>query len=72
MPPAQKNYALPDPGFHVFRTGWEEGDSYVLVTGTQLERGESCSHSHLDAGHPELHVEGEDVLIDTGRFIYLT
>ncbi|MBN1935199.1 MAG: alginate lyase family protein [Anaerolineae bacterium] len=68
--PEQKNYALPDPGFHVFRTGWEERDSYVLVTGTQLERGESSAHSHFDAGHLELHVEGEDVLIDTGRFIY--
>jgi hypothetical protein len=35
-----------------------------------LERGESRAHSHFDAGHLELQVEGEDVLIDTGRFIY--
>lgn len=69
-PPTQENCALPDPGFYVFRTGWEPQDSYVLVTGTQLERGESAAHSHFDAGHLELDVEGEDVLIDTGRFIY--
>jgi len=69
-PPAQANYSLPDPGFHVLRTGWQDSDSYVLVTGTQLERGESRAHSHFDAGHLELQVEGEDVLIDTGRFIY--
>ncbi|MBN1579557.1 MAG: alginate lyase family protein [Anaerolineae bacterium] len=70
MPPAQKNYSLPDPGFHVLRTGWQDQDSYALVTGTQLERGESRAHSHFDAGHLELQVEGEDVLVDTGRFIY--
>jgi hypothetical protein len=69
-PPAEKDYTLPDPGFHVLRSGWEEDDSYVLVTGTQLERGESAAHSHHDAAHLELQVEGEDVLIDTGRFIY--
>jgi hypothetical protein len=69
-PPAQANYTLPDPGFHVFRTGWGERDSSMLVTGTQLERGESASHSHYDAAHLELNVAGEDVLIDTGRFIY--
>ena len=45
-------------------------DSYALVTGTQLERGESSAHSHFDAAHLELHIAGEDVLIDTGRYIY--
>jgi heparinase II/III-like protein len=69
-PPAQRDLSLPDPGFHVLRTGWEAEDSYVLVTGTQLERGESRAHSHFDAAHLELQVAGEDVLVDTGRFIY--
>lgn len=69
-PPAHKDFSLPDPGFHVFRTGWEANDSYALITGTQLERGESNAHSHFDAAHLELHIAGEDVLIDTGRFIY--
>ncbi|MBN1640981.1 MAG: alginate lyase family protein [Anaerolineae bacterium] len=69
-PPAQVDYSLPDAGFHVTRTGWGEHDSYLLVTGTNLERGESRAHSHDDAAHVELQVAGEDVLIDTGRFIY--
>jgi hypothetical protein len=69
-PPAATNYTLPDPGYHVVRTGWDEDDSYLLVTGTNLERGESRSHSHFDAAHVELQIAGEDVLIDTGRFIY--
>ncbi len=70
VPPAQRNYTLPDAGFHVLRTGWEADDSYMLVTGTALERGENAAHSHFDAAHLELHVAGEDVLIDTGRFVY--
>jgi len=69
-PPRQLNFSLPDPGFHVFRTGWDETDSYFLVTGTQMERGSNSAHSHADAGHLELHIEGQDVLIDTGRYLY--
>lgn len=69
-PPAQKCFSMPDPGFFVFRTGWGSKDSYCLVTGTNLERGESNSHSHDDAAHFELQVEGEDILVDTGRYIY--
>jgi hypothetical protein len=69
-PPARRDVSMPDPGYHVLRSGWEEDDSYVLVTGTGLERGESAAHSHYDAAHLELQVQGEDVLIDTGRFIY--
>jgi hypothetical protein len=54
----------------VFRTGWSKRDSYFLVTGTQVERGSNSAHSHSDAAHLELHIEGEDVLIDTGRYLY--
>jgi len=69
-PPQQQNFSLPDPGFYVFRTGWSERDSYFLVTGTQVERGSNSAHSHSDAAHLELHIEGQDVLIDTGRYLY--
>jgi hypothetical protein len=69
-PPKPLCFSMPDPGFHLFRTGWQSRDSYFLVTGTQVERGSNAAHSHADAGHLELHVEGEDVLIDTGRFLY--
>jgi hypothetical protein len=36
----------------------------------QVERGSNAAHSHSDAGHLELHVAGEDVLVDTGRYLY--
>ena len=68
--PDQCNFSLTDSGFFVFRTGWGEKDSYFLVTGTQVERGSNAAHSHSDAGHLELQVEGEDVLVDTGRYLY--
>jgi hypothetical protein len=42
----------------------------MLVHGIQLERGEKSSHSHNDTGHLELSIKGEDVLVDSGRYIY--
>jgi len=69
-PPKNKNYGLADQGFYITRTGWEEKDNYLMVTGVQLERGERSTHSHYDAGHIELQVEGQDILVDTGRYIY--
>jgi len=52
------------------RTGWDEDDSYFHIHGVQLERGEKSTHSHNDTGHLELHIKGEDILTDSGRFIY--
>lgn len=69
-PPAEKCFSMPDQGFHVMRTGWGSKDSYFMLMGIQLERGERSGHAHLDAGHLELNIAGEDILIDTGRFIY--
>lgn len=69
-PPEEKCTAFPDAGYYIFRSGFERKDSYFLVSGTILERGENNVHSHYDAGHLELHVEGQDVLIDTGRYLY--
>lgn len=69
-PPAGLCYSLPDAGYFIFRSGWKPEDSCFMVTGTNLERGENSVHSHYDVGHLELQVEGEDVLIDTGRYIY--
>ncbi|MCX7038168.1 MAG: alginate lyase family protein [Spirochaetes bacterium] len=69
-PPSKRCYAMPDAGFYVFRTGWSRHDSYFLVTGTQVERGSNAAHSHSDAGHLEINLEGEDVLIDSGRYLY--
>jgi hypothetical protein len=68
--PAERNYALTDAGVYVMRTGWSPEDSYMLVTGVQLERGEKSTHSHNDTGHVEISIHGEDIIIDTGRYIY--
>ena len=68
--PKKLDYALKEAGIYVVRTGWEAKDSYFLVHGVQLERGEKSTHSHNDQGHLELNIKGEDVLIDCGRYIY--
>ncbi len=68
--PQQRNYKFTDAGVYVMRTGWEAEDSYFHVHGIQLERGERSTHSHNDTGHLELHIKGEDILTDSGRYLY--
>lgn len=68
--PQARNFAFKDAGVYVMRTGWEEEDSYFHMHGVQLERGEKSTHSHNDTGHIELHIKGEDILTDSGRYIY--
>lgn len=70
--PAQRNYAYKQAGVYVMRTGWKEDDSYFHIQCVQLERGEKSTHSHNDTGHLELHIKGEDILTDSGRYIYNT
>ena len=69
-PPEKRNYISADAGFFVMRTGWEEKDNYFHLHGVSLERGERSTHSHNDQGHLELQIKGEDILQDTGRYIY--
>ena len=69
-PPTQRNYKYIPAGIYVMRTGWGPEDSYFHVHGIQLERGEVSSHSHNDTGHVEVHIQGEDILTDSGRYIY--
>lgn len=68
--PAERNYSMKEAGIHIMRTGWEPEDSYFHVHGVQLEYGERSTHSHNDQGHLELHIAGEDILVDCGRYIY--
>jgi hypothetical protein len=68
--PGFRNYSLVDAGIYVMRTGWSPDDSYMLVHGVQLERGEKSAHYHNDAGHVELSIRGEDIIIDGGRYLY--
>lgn len=69
-PPLARCYAMPDSGIFIMRTGWGEKDTYFHVHGVSLERGEKSSHSHNDTGHLELSIAGEDILVDSGRWIY--
>ncbi len=68
--PHQLNYMMKEAGLYVMRTGWEENDSYFHMQAPQLELGERSTHSHYDQCHLELHIKGEDILLDTGRYIY--
>lgn len=68
--PRQQNFAYRDAGIYVMRTGWGENDSYFHIHGVMLERGERSTHSHNDTGHLELQIKGEDILTDSGRYIY--
>lgn len=70
VPPEELHTYLPDAGFLVSRSGWGRKDSYFMVDGPIVERGECGVHSHNDAAHLELQIEGHDVLIDTGRYLY--
>lgn len=70
QPPAKKNFAMRESGYYVFRSGWSATDSYFLVTGVQVERGSLAHHTQKDALHLELVIDGQDVLVDTGRFVY--
>ena len=69
-PPTERNYSMKEAGIHIMRTGWGPEDSYMHIHGVQLERGEKSTHSHNDTGHFELHIAGEDILLDGGRYIY--
>ncbi len=68
--PVQRNFSMTEAGIHIMRTGWGSEDSYMHIHGVQLERGEKSTHSHNDTGHFELHIAGEDILLDGGRYIY--
>ena len=67
--PEKLDYSYPE-GIHVLRSGWNDDSDYALIFGTGLERGERSTHSHNDVGHVELTLKGEDILTDSGRFIY--
>lgn len=61
---------LDEAGIYAFCTGYGEDDCYLLSPMVRLERGERSSHSHNDFAHIELMMGGEDILIDSGRYIY--
>lgn len=68
--PEKKDFAYPSAGIYVMRTGWGDTDTCFHVHGIQLERGEVSTHSHNDTGHLEISIRGENILTDSGRYVY--
>lgn len=68
--PAKLDYDYKEEGLYVLRSGWEKDADYLLMHSVQLERGEKSTHSHNDSAHVEVSLKGEDILVDSGRFIY--
>ncbi len=68
--PEKKDYKYSEEGIYVMRSGWKRDSDYMLTHSTQLERGERSTHSHNDSMHAEVTLKGEDILVDSGRYIY--
>ena len=68
--PEVKDFKYAEEGVYVMRTGWDSDADYLCTHATQLERGERSTHSHNDCMHAEVTLCGEDVLVDSGRYIY--
>ena len=68
--PDELDYKYAEEGVYVMRTGWEPEADYLCTHSTQLERGERSTHSHNDCMHAEVTLCGEDILVDSGRYIY--
>ena len=68
--PLEKDYKYSEEGIYVMRSGWSRDADYLCTHSTQLELGERSTHSHNDSMHAEVTLKGEDVLVDSGRYIY--
>ena len=68
--PKENDYKYSEEGVYVMRSGWDDKADYLCTHATQLELGERSTHSHNDCMHAEVTLKGEDVLVDSGRYIY--
>ncbi len=68
--PKEKDFKFSEEGIYVLRTGWDSNADYLCTHSTQLELGERSTHSHNDCMHAEITLKGEDILVDSGRYIY--
>lgn len=67
MEPEFTSVSMPDSGHVVLRSGWDTGADFLhLMCGTL-----GAGHSHGDKLHIDLAMDGEDVLMDAGRFTYV-
>ncbi len=60
--------ALADTGNYYFRSGWEKDSNLMHMHCGTIGAG----HGHSDKLHLDLVVRGEDVLVDGGRYSYVT
>ena len=65
--PEETDFALPDSGNYVFRSGWGPEDVWVHFHCGLLGAG----HGHADQLHFDVSAYGEDILTDSGRFTYV-
>lgn len=67
MEPSFTSAALSDSGNYYLRTGWEENANLLHFHCGTLGAG----HGHSDKLHIDLVINGEDVLMDAGRYHYV-
>lgn len=59
--------ALADSGNYYFRTGWDEKANLLHFHCGDM----GAAHGHADKLHVDLILNGEDVLVDSGRYTYV-
>jgi hypothetical protein len=59
-------------GHYIIRNGWSRDGDFLLIRGGEFGMGGTgfSSHSHSDMFSPVICVAGEQVLIDSGTFVY--
>lgn len=65
--PDHRNYSLDDSGNYIVRSGWEEKADYLRFRNGYMGGG----HGHTDKLHFSFCWNGEDVLVDAGRYRYV-
>lgn len=65
--PEYTSYGFEDSGNYYMRSGWSENDNYMYFHCGTLGSG----HGHADLLHISIFANGEDYLIDPGRYTYI-
>ena len=65
--PEYVSYGFEDSGNYYMRSGWSEDDNYMYFHCGTLGSG----HGHADLLHISVFANGEDYLIDPGRYTYI-
>ena len=65
--PADLDYFLPDSGNGYARSNWKESADYIRFHNGTLGAG----HGHADQTHFSIVANGQDLLVDAGRYTYI-